>query len=107
MLPDDYYPPAEQKPLGAAGYAYTLPSDYMMSDAHRKKLDVLVDDLLLSNNDAQRLIDFHVELTEDFVERWLNANSTVLRARLLAFIVCVVACTITINVLVTILIVRL
>jgi len=50
-------------------YTYKLPDDYTMDPELRAKLDALVADTDLSNAEAQRFVDLHVELTEDFVER--------------------------------------
>lgn len=47
-------------------YTYKLPEDYTLKQETRLKLDALVNKTGLSNEDAQRFVDIHVELTEDY-----------------------------------------
>jgi hypothetical protein len=47
-------------------YIYELPDDYTMKFVHRVKIDKLVKEQNLTNEEAQRWIDLHVELVEEF-----------------------------------------
>ena len=50
----------------ALGYTYNLPDDYTMKYKHRSEIDNLVVEQNLTNEEAQRWIDLHVELVEEF-----------------------------------------
>lgn len=56
-------------PTSVETYTYTLPEGYTMEPKFREKLDALVYEAGLSNELAQKFIDLHIELTEDFVQR--------------------------------------
>lgn len=47
-------------------YTYKLPADYTIKPETREKLDKLVYQLGLSNEQAQEFIDLHVELMEEY-----------------------------------------
>lgn len=47
-------------------YTYKLPSDYTMKPEHRAKLDKFVREYSLTNDEAQGLVDLHVELVEEY-----------------------------------------
>lgn len=49
-------------------YVYKLPEDYEMKPEHREKLDDLVVKCQLTNEEAQELIDLHVELVEEYAK---------------------------------------
>ena len=46
-------------------YVYKLPDDYTMKFQHRVKIDKLVKEQNLTNEEAQEWIDLHVELVEE------------------------------------------
>lgn len=50
-------------------YEYQLPEDYEMKPETRLKFDALVDEAGLTEIQAQRFLDLHVELMEDYAER--------------------------------------
>lgn len=54
-------------------YEYTLPEGYLMEQQFRDKLDALVTEAAMSNELAQKFVDLHIELTEDFVRRLQEA----------------------------------
>lgn len=58
----------------AQDYKYKLPEDYVLSDYHRLKLDSLVDECGLTEIQAQRFIDLHVEITEELVLKMTNVQ---------------------------------
>lgn len=55
-------------------YQYKLPEGYTMDITLREKLDKLVVDTGLTEAEAQKFIDLHVELTEDYAARLEEAN---------------------------------
>jgi ferritin-like metal-binding protein YciE len=56
--------------MKAQEYTYTLPEGYTMEPQFREKLDLLVEEAQLPNELAQKFIDLHIELTEDFINRY-------------------------------------
>ena len=56
-------------------YEYTLPEGYTMDTTLRVKLDKLVTDTGLTNEEAQKYVDLHVELMEDYAARLAEANT--------------------------------
>lgn len=54
--------------MNTSEYKYNLPEDYTMKEKHRKKLDEIVAEAGMSNELAQKFIDLHVEITEEYVE---------------------------------------
>lgn len=52
--------------MKAEEYIYKLPEDYVIKSETREKLDKLVHQLGLSNEQAQEFVDIHVELMEEY-----------------------------------------
>lgn len=59
-----------------AEYTYTLPDGYTLEQPFRGKLDALVEEAVMSNELAQKFVDLHIELTEDFIQRFKSADRT-------------------------------
>lgn len=59
--------------MTAQKYTYSLPEDYILEPQFREKLDMLVEEAQMSNELAQKFVDLHIELTEDFVNRLQEA----------------------------------
>lgn len=55
----------------AQHYEYKLPEDFELTEPFRLKLDSIVDETGLTNQQAQQFVDLHVEMTNDFVERFM------------------------------------
>lgn len=58
----------------AENYEYKLPEGYTMDTGLRQKLDALVDEAGMDETLAQRFVDLHVELVEDYAERLAEAS---------------------------------
>lgn len=56
-------------------YEYKLPEDYVFKPDVRLKFDNLVDELYLSQIQAQRFLDLHVEMMEEYAEELEIANA--------------------------------
>lgn len=54
-------------------YTYKLPDDYEMKPKHREKLDRLVTRFKLTNAEAQKAVDLHVELVEEYAKELKKA----------------------------------
>lgn len=52
--------------MNATEYVYVLSGDYTLQPKHREKLDHIVQETGLSNEAAQKIIDLHVEITEEY-----------------------------------------
>lgn len=53
--------------MTAKDFTYTLPEDYEMKPEHRAKLDAVFDEIGIKDNAlAQKLIDIHVEIMEEY-----------------------------------------
>lgn len=56
-------------------YEYQLPEGYIMAPELREKLDNLVAEAVMSNEMAQKFVDLHVALTEDYAKRLEEASA--------------------------------
>ena len=59
----------------AENYEYNLPEGYSFDPILRQKLDGLVDKAQMTEVLAQRFVDLHVELMEDYAARLEQATS--------------------------------
>lgn len=62
----------------AKTYTYNLPDDYELTPEMRTKLDELVEETLLTNDEAQKFIDLHIEVMEKFVKDFQDAHGEAL-----------------------------
>lgn len=54
-------------------YVYKLPEDYVLEPKMRRKLDVFVGNANLTNVQAQKMVDLHVELVEEYAAAMKDA----------------------------------
>lgn len=54
----------------AQHYEYKLPEGYVWTPELRLKFDALVDEACLSEVEAQRFLDLHVEMMEEYASKF-------------------------------------
>ena len=58
--------------MDTSQYTYVLPEGYTMPEDKRVKLDKLTSNMKLTNIQAQKLVDLHVELVDEYAELMEN-----------------------------------
>ena len=56
-------------------FNYVLPEDYVIKPEHRERLDAIMTEMNATEEQAQKIIDLHVDIVEDTLAQVMAADS--------------------------------